>query len=423
MHCWRRILVATTCLLVVGAGCKKSNGNSNESESAKAESPSKDKKKGDDETKTASAQSDSDKSKEDLPFEATGPVAKVNGTEISAKKFNDTVRKVAGRMRRGIPPQMVDKFKNRTIKRVIDTHLIDKEIAEAGIEVSDEEIEKEFKKFKERFPDDKRFESFLKFRNTSEKELKKNMRKELSLQKLLKKRKGIEVTEEDAKKYYENNSKEFEQKEQIKASHILIKTEKGASDKKVEKARKKAEELAKKAKKSGTDFSKLAEKHSEGPTSKKGGDLGYFTRDKMVSEFSDKAFSMKNGEISDPVKTRFGFHVIKRTGHKEAGKKTFEEAKSDILSRLEKKKISKNLKSFVKELRDKAEIEEMPDNIKVNVDPTKKRGGGMGLGGGGSKKMQLQKLKEKLKKRQQQQQQKNEGSSKESNSSGSGSGE
>jgi peptidyl-prolyl cis-trans isomerase C len=373
MHRWKRFLIVSAAALIgLAAACdsNKSGDKSEESkaEQAKAESP----EEGDKKDESA------DKKDDELPYEATGPVAKVNGNEITAEDFNELVRRMHGNSRRPLPASLAKRFKGKTLDQAIEKHLIDNQVEEAGIEISDEDIKAEMKRFKDRFPNEKAFQSFMKFRNMTEEKMRSQITESLKVKKLLKEKKGIEVTEEDAKKYYENNPKEFEQSEQVKASHILLKTKKDASDEEVEKAKKKAQELAKKARKEGADFAKLAKENSEGPSAKKGGDLGYFTKERMVEEFSKKAFSMENGEISDPVKTRFGFHVIKRTGHKEASTKSFEEAKSDILSKLESKELRKAMDAFVKELKKDAEIEKMPDNIKVNAEP-KKQGGGKGV--------------------------------------------
>jgi peptidyl-prolyl cis-trans isomerase C len=388
MHRWKRFLIVLAAALIgLTAACdsnKKSADKKDDSKAkqAKAESP----EEGDD-------KESADKKKDDeLPYEATGPVAKVNGTEISAEDFNELVRRMHGNSRRPLPASLAKRFKGKTLDQAIEKHLVDQQVEKAGIEISDKDIKEEMSRFKDRFPNEKAFQSFMKFRNMTEEKMRSQIKESLKVKKLLKEKKGIEVTEKDAKKYYDENPKEFEQAEQVKASHILIKTKKDASDKEVEKAKKKAQELAKKARKEGTDFSKLAEENSEGPSAKKGGDLGYFTKERMVKEFSNKAFSMENGEISDPVKTRFGFHVIKRTGHKEASTKSFDEAKSDILSKLESKELRKAMDAFVKELKKDADIEKMPDNIKVNAEP-KKKGGGKGIpsikGLEGNKKLKL----------------------------------
>jgi peptidyl-prolyl cis-trans isomerase C len=89
----------------------------------------------------------------------------------------------------------------------------------------------------------------------------------------------------------------------VRASHILVE--------KQSQALRIREELAK-----GSDFAELARKHSQCPSGKRGGDLGFFGRGQMVKEFEQAAFSLKLGEVSQPVKTQFGYHIIKKTGEK-----------------------------------------------------------------------------------------------------------
>ena len=133
--------------------------------------------------------------------------------------------------------------------------------------------------------------------------------------------KTIRVGDDQLMAYYNDNKSEFVQKEQVRARHILVKTE--------AEARAVLEEL-----KAGKDFVKLAEEKSVGPSGKRGGDLGWFSRGRMLPGFEEVAFSLKKGEISDVVKTRFGFHVIKLEDKKEGGQETFEQAKEKIARKL-----------------------------------------------------------------------------------------
>jgi NIMA-interacting peptidyl-prolyl cis-trans isomerase 1 len=106
-----------------------------------------------------------------------------------------------------------------------------------------------------------------------------------------------------------------EQEEKISASHILVGYQgarRAKADRTKDEARKLATELAARAKK-GEDFAELARKNSEGPSAPRGGNLNEFTRRQMVKPFADAAFALKVGQVSDPVETPFGFHVIKRT--------------------------------------------------------------------------------------------------------------
>jgi peptidyl-prolyl cis-trans isomerase D len=121
----------------------------------------------------------------------------------------------------------------------------------------------------------------------------------------------IEIAEEEIERYYEQNKSLFLVPEERRASHILIKIPEDASPDMIEQAEMRAEDIYKKAQ-AGEDFAKLAEDYSEDEaTAKEGGDLGYFQGGRMVPEFDSKAFSMNIGEISTPVKSQFGFHIIK----------------------------------------------------------------------------------------------------------------
>ena len=141
------------------------------------------------------------------------------------------------------------------------------------------------------------------------------------------------VSEDEVKEYYNANAAEFQQEKTVEASHILVRLAPDAPADKVEEARKKAQELADKAR-AGEDFAELANKNSEGPSAERGGFLGAFKKSQMVPAFSEKAFSMAAGEISDPVRTDFGFHVIKVQKINEAVTRTIEEAGPEIRQKL-----------------------------------------------------------------------------------------
>ena len=138
------------------------------------------------------------------------------------------------------------------------------------------------------------------------------------------------VSPDDIKRYYEDNEQQYSTPEQVRASHILLKTE-GKDDAAV---KKQAEELLAKAK-AGADFAKLASQYSEDEISKaKGGDLDFFPKGQMVPEFDKAAFSLKPGEISDLVKSQYGYHIIKVTDRKPATKKSLDEVRAQIEDQL-----------------------------------------------------------------------------------------
>jgi peptidyl-prolyl cis-trans isomerase D len=143
-------------------------------------------------------------------------------------------------------------------------------------------------------------------------------------------RNRIQISPQDIQRSYEDNTEQYSTPEQVRASHILLKTD-GKDEAAV---KKEAEELLAKVK-GGADFAALATKHSQDETSaKKGGDLDYFNRGRMVPEFDNVAFSMAPGQISGLVKSQFGYHIIKVTDKKAASMKPLDEVRPQIEDQL-----------------------------------------------------------------------------------------
>jgi peptidyl-prolyl cis-trans isomerase D len=141
----------------------------------------------------------------------------------------------------------------------------------------------------------------------------------------------VAVSPADLQRAYNDNIQQYTEPEQIRASHILLKTD-GKDDAAV---KAKAEELAKEAK-SGADFAELARKNSEDDSNaKNGGDLDYFGRGKMVPEFDTAAFNMDVGQISDPIKTQFGYHIIKLTDKKPAATKSLDDVRQQLTDQVQ----------------------------------------------------------------------------------------
>jgi peptidyl-prolyl cis-trans isomerase D len=152
----------------------------------------------------------------------------------------------------------------------------------------------------------------------------------------------VVVSDADAKSFYDQNLKQYSTEEQRRASHILLEVKQGATaaDKAAVKVR--AEQLVAQLRKNPGDFAKLAKANSEDPGSKdQGGDLGYFGKGAMVPAFEDAAGKLKQGEISDPVESEFGYHIIQLTGIKPASAKPFDEVKADIARDIKKQLAAK----------------------------------------------------------------------------------
>ena len=152
------------------------------------------------------------------------------------------------------------------------------------------------------------------------------------------------VTPAEVQAHYTQNLQQFQTPEQVRASHILLKTE-GKDEATV---KKQADDLAKQIK-GGADIAELARKYSEDDGSKaNGGDLDYFGRGQMVPEFEKAAFSMEPGQVSDPVKTQYGFHIIKTIDKKPASTRTLEEVRGQLTEQLQFQKAQQVVQAQAK---------------------------------------------------------------------------
>lgn len=153
------------------------------------------------------------------------------------------------------------------------------------------------------------------------------------------------VTDSDVKAYYDAHKNELLVNGQVRASHILVKTE--------DEAKKISEQLKK-----GADFAKIAkEKSIDAGSAKNGGDLGFFSKGQMVPEFDKVAFGLKPGQISEPVKTQFGYHIIKVTGKKEGQVVEFEKVKNLLTQRVQAEKQKDVFDSYVNSLKSSYKVD------------------------------------------------------------------
>lgn len=248
--------------------------------------------------------------------------------------------------------------------RLINEQLLGEQVKAAQIEVTEEEVVADISKQLGALDTPMTIEQYkaIVLAQGGDFEAQKDYRmKGMAYERLLVAKKGAEiaVSEEEVKKYYEDNATEFEVPEQVQASHILISTkptDPNADPNEVKaQAKAKADELLKQLK-DGGDFAALAKEHSSCPSNARGGDLGQFTRGRMVKPFEEAAFALKAGEISDVVETQFGYHIIKVTEHTDASTTTFEDAKDGVMEKLARQKKSEVMKAYLQSLRDSAKI-------------------------------------------------------------------
>ena len=192
---------------------------------------------------------------------------------------------------------MGEMMRQNTLDNLVRFEIYKQDAESKGIKISDKDVDAEFDKMVKMYGGEEKLQAALKENNLTEEKMKEYTKTNLLMQQYQEKMmKEMEPTEKELKKYYDEHKDEFKTAE---ASHILVKTKEEA-------------EAIKKELDGGADFAKLAkEKSLDTGSAENGGSLGQFTPGQMVKEFDEKVFSMKPGEISDPVKTQFGYHIIK----------------------------------------------------------------------------------------------------------------
>ena len=157
----------------------------------------------------------------------------------------------------------------------------------------------------------------------------------------------VTVSPQDVEAAYNANIQQYQTPEQVRASHILLKTD-GKDEAAV---RKQAEDILKQARAPGADFAALAKKYSEDEGSKAtGGDLDYFSKGRMVPQFETAAFAMQPGQISDLVKSQFGFHIIKVIDRKPASTRSLDEVRAQILDMLTSQRVDQQIADRTRDL-------------------------------------------------------------------------
>ncbi len=291
-----------------------------------------------------------------------GVVAVVEGVEISKLELERALGAVlAQRQRTGQGQDIPAEQKPRVYRMVLDDMVNDRLIAKrsAEVKVGDADVDKEIEKIKKNFPSEEDFNTQLGKSGQTLDRLRESIRTNLrQRQWMTEQLKGKdEVTDADAADFYAKNTKQFEAPEKVRASHILVAVPLEATPEVVAEKEKVAKSLLERVKK-GDDFAKLAQEKSEDPSAKQnGGDLDFFSHDQMVAEFADAAFKMKKDELSaEPVRSEFGYHIIKVTDRKAPETVPLETAKPQLMAYLKNQKMQTEMEKIVKAMREKADV-------------------------------------------------------------------
>ncbi|WP_240190037.1 peptidylprolyl isomerase [Bacillus sp. P14.5] len=243
---------------------------------------------------------------------------------------------------------MVDQYGEAALDTLIADKIVELESGKRDVAVEESEIQEELEKIRSSYEDEEAFNEALASSGASLDSVKENIKSYLLTEKLLKDR--VTITDEQIKEYFETNKETFAQQEQVQASHILVEDEAAAKEVK--------EKLD-----NGGDFAQLAKEYStDTSNAESGGELGFFSKGDMVAEFEEKAFAMKTDEISDPVKTEFGYHIIQVTDKKNAKEAVLEDHKEEVKEILFDQALQTEYPAWLQEKKEDYKIENLLKN-------------------------------------------------------------
>jgi foldase protein PrsA len=261
-------------------------------------------------------------------------VAKFNGEAISKDELYS---------------EMVEQYGAATIDKIISDKILVAEAKKQKVNVTDSELNSEVEKLKESYGGEEAFNQALASNNTTVAFLKQDLKNYLTIRQLLEPE--INITEEEMKTYFDENKDSFAEAEQIKASHILVADEKTANE-------------VKQKLNDGGDFAELAKEYSTDDSTKdSGGDLGYFAKGTMVTEFDDVAFGLAVDEVSKPVKTEYGYHIIKVEAKNKAKEANYSESKAEIKETLLDQKIDSEYTTWLEDKKKSYDIENTLEEV------------------------------------------------------------
>lgn len=296
-------------------------------------------------------------------------VAKVNGKFITAQDFEKNLA-LTKKGYEGLYGEEIwtkdagdgktfnELIKEQVLETMISVEVLYQEAQKKGVKVEDSEVDKALKEFKDNVAKSADMKTFLEKNKIDDEFIKDQLRKELAVAELEKNFKAeLKLTDAEIKDYFEKNKENYRD-QQVRASHILFKTVddsmKPLPEDKVKEQEKLANEVLQKAK-AGEDFAELAKKYSQDEGSaQNGGDLNFFGKGVMVPEFEEAAFKLEKGQISELVKSQFGYHIIKVTDRIDEIP-AFDKVKDSIKSEIEQNKYNE----YTAGLNKKAKVEKL----------------------------------------------------------------
>ncbi len=289
-------------------------------------------------------------------------VARVNGKPIYEERLNTEVQADLNKYRKygmlGEDPNLIRNLQTSALDKLIGEELLRQESRKLTIENIDTRVEQRLKELEEMTGHGPRMEKYLKMRNLTRESLQESLRNRIYLDEYLKQQ-GISepnISEKTIRQAYEQHLDRYVREETIKVSHILIAVDENAESETKELARQKAQQIRGEIL-NGKDFAEMAKQYSNCNSAAAGGNLDYIKKGYMPKEFDDVAFAMETDAVSEVVKTRFGYHIIKVLDKRPGGTIPYEEVKDFIAQYLQKEESQKRLENHLVALKSQAKID------------------------------------------------------------------
>jgi peptidyl-prolyl cis-trans isomerase SurA len=298
-------------------------------------------------------------------------VARINSSIITRSDFEKAKEQAAQEAKEKGADQ-APKREQDTLRDLIDQQLLVQKAADLGI-TGDTELIKRLDEIRKsmNLSSMEDLEKAAESQGVSYEDFKQNLRNNIVTQAVIGREVGshIQITKEEAQQFYDEHKSELERPEQVALSEILVAPVKADPNSKeappeptpaqIADAEKRANDLLAQIK-AGAKFDEIAKKYSDGPTAPQGGDLGEFKRGMLSKDLEDKTFAMKAGDVTDVIRTRQGFIILKVTEHTSAGVPPLKEVENQVQEALYLKKLQPALRAYLTKLREEAFIDIKP---------------------------------------------------------------
>jgi len=336
----RSAIAALACIAICSIGCRKPAAT----EAGAA-------------TTTAVGTTAAADPKKPVPETLPDVLARVNGESITKAEFQQQISQMEMAAGQQVPKEQRDEIYRKALDQLINVRVLKLEANTRNLAADDKAVEEQMQKIRSQFPSEEEYTKALSARGMTPEKLRSIMVDESRINKMMEVESAgaTAVTDAEIRDFFEKNPDKFKQPEGVRASHVLIRVQ--AGDEAAQKKALAAIQNVLRQARAGKDFGDLARKYSADSSAQRGGDLGFFTKDRMVPEFSNVAFALKPGQISDIVQTSFGYHVIKVVERRPTINLPLEQVTGQVREFLTQQRKREKAEAFVKVLRSKSRIE------------------------------------------------------------------